>query len=455
MAIYDQERDFLLRELAAGLISEDTPLVDLRRLYFEKSLTDNVVPVRSGQSVAEALLAAQAMGPSATNRITILLHPGTHDLGETSLQMVEYVDLVGSGKESTRLVYYGTGLTKTAILLASNCSIRDLSVENTNYTVVGEYCIGTGTSDVENVSIRDCNIAAWSWGIAFGSNSTNVEIDRCYIESCNPVWCKGTDIRVTRNTMYFNGNSAFTCFAPVDANGIVTRATIAFNSAYMKATNGAGLYILQLGGDDNLVMGNDFTVISSQNGRVAPQTKYMLAPATNNQTSANDANKPNVFCNNRFAMKYEDGVSGDQILVCGSSAEYATKLRPAVFSNNLITAESSAALTVKRFNMTGSGIVPVTLVVHNDGLRGTEEFEDNIDSDIEISTPAFRIMRMPSASAEAAISDAQLDSCFGEPGDVGSGFTARYKNTTSGSEAEYIVWSDGTSWFYVAGTEAA
>lgn len=49
--------------------------------------------------------------------------------------------------------------------------------------------------------------------------------------------------------------------------------------------------------------------------------------------------------------------------------------------------------------------------------------------------------------------DAELDSAFGTPSVVGSGFTGLV-NDNGGGTAEYIVWSDGTNWFYVAGTKA-
>jgi len=50
--------------------------------------------------------------------------------------------------------------------------------------------------------------------------------------------------------------------------------------------------------------------------------------------------------------------------------------------------------------------------------------------------------------------DAELDTAFGGPDIVGAGFTA-IVNDDAGSTNEYLVWSDGTYWWYVAGTKAA
>lgn len=51
-------------------------------------------------------------------------------------------------------------------------------------------------------------------------------------------------------------------------------------------------------------------------------------------------------------------------------------------------------------------------------------------------------------------SDAQLDSDFGLPSEVGSGFTGVFKNTNSGNELVYLVFSDGTNWYYNTPTKA-
>ena len=61
--------------------------------------------------------------------------------------------------------------------------------------------------------------------------------------------------------------------------------------------------------------------------------------------------------------------------------------------------------------------------------------------------------KVSTANTDAPPTDAQLDSAFGTPGTVGSGFVG-VLNDNGANTVEYLVWSDGTKWFYVAGTEA-
>lgn len=57
------------------------------------------------------------------------------------------------------------------------------------------------------------------------------------------------------------------------------------------------------------------------------------------------------------------------------------------------------------------------------------------------------------ADVSSPPTDAELDSAFGSPATVGSGFMAIVDDNNAHT-AEYVVWTDGTTWFYVAGTLA-
>lgn len=61
--------------------------------------------------------------------------------------------------------------------------------------------------------------------------------------------------------------------------------------------------------------------------------------------------------------------------------------------------------------------------------------------------------KVSTANVDAPPTDAQLDSAFGAPSTVGAGFMAVVDDNNAHT-VEYLVWSDGTKWFYVAGTEA-
>jgi hypothetical protein len=49
--------------------------------------------------------------------------------------------------------------------------------------------------------------------------------------------------------------------------------------------------------------------------------------------------------------------------------------------------------------------------------------------------------------------DAELDAAFGNPASVGTGVATILNNNGAGTN-EYIVWSDGANWWYIAGTKA-
>lgn len=53
----------------------------------------------------------------------------------------------------------------------------------------------------------------------------------------------------------------------------------------------------------------------------------------------------------------------------------------------------------------------------------------------------------------ATPTDAEFDTAFGTPAQVGAGFIG-ILNDAGGGTAVYLVYSDGASWFYVAGTKA-
>ena len=49
--------------------------------------------------------------------------------------------------------------------------------------------------------------------------------------------------------------------------------------------------------------------------------------------------------------------------------------------------------------------------------------------------------------------DAELDSIFGTPANLPTGFVALVNDNGAGSN-EYLVWTDGTNWWHIAGTKA-
>ena len=67
------------------------------------------------------------------NRYLILLEPGVYDCGTTSVQMKPFVDIAGSGRETTLITGSASGTNSGGVIRnARNTELRDLSVRNVN-----------------------------------------------------------------------------------------------------------------------------------------------------------------------------------------------------------------------------------------------------------------------------------------------------------------------------------
>ena len=76
--------------------------------------------------------------PSATNPCLLKIMPGVYDIGSSSLQMQSYVDMEGSGENTTKITGNIDSVVSGIVLGASNAEIRFLMVENTgtgNYKI--------------------------------------------------------------------------------------------------------------------------------------------------------------------------------------------------------------------------------------------------------------------------------------------------------------------------------
>jgi hypothetical protein len=76
-------------------------------------------------------LASWCGTPSATNPCLLKILPGVYNIGTSSLQMREYVDIEGSGENTTKITGNIDSSTAGIVNGASNAEIRFLSIENT------------------------------------------------------------------------------------------------------------------------------------------------------------------------------------------------------------------------------------------------------------------------------------------------------------------------------------
>lgn len=76
---------------------------------------------------------------------------------------------------------------------------------------------------------------------------------------------------------------------------------------------------------------------------------------------------------------------------------------------------------------------------------------------LEYKDDAGNVRRLGIATSTADVSnpptDAELDSAFGQPADVGAGFVAILDDAGGGANV-YLVASDGAGWWYAALTQA-
>jgi len=103
---------------------------------FQKKYANVVVVAKSGGDYTSPVSALSAItDASSSNPYLVKVMPGLYDLGTSSLQMKSYVDLEGSGPDSTIITtsnYNSNSGTCTVgtILMANNSSIFNIKVEN-------------------------------------------------------------------------------------------------------------------------------------------------------------------------------------------------------------------------------------------------------------------------------------------------------------------------------------
>jgi hypothetical protein len=96
-----------------------------------------VSPVVTATTNGTALLAAMTLisnsNPSASNPWLLKLEPGNYDLGSGSLTLLPYVDLEGSGEDTTFISSSSGSITPTTgtLVAASNSEARLLTISNT------------------------------------------------------------------------------------------------------------------------------------------------------------------------------------------------------------------------------------------------------------------------------------------------------------------------------------
>lgn len=129
-------------DFAAALHSHDN-------LYIKK-YASVVIVAKSGGDFADPLIAVDSITDAGADKpYLIKIMPGVYSNGAAVLQMREYVDIEGSGRNSTKII--GTG--SAVISGAPNSELRMLSVENSGSADDSSGVRVSGGMDLRDISV--------------------------------------------------------------------------------------------------------------------------------------------------------------------------------------------------------------------------------------------------------------------------------------------------------------
>lgn len=128
------------------------------------------------------------------------------------------------------------------------------------------------------------------------------------------------------------------------------------------------------------------------------------------------------------------------VLTLGAGSQFRTPYGTAAKPSFASTSDYQSGFYVSASNTVGiSTNQTARLTIGSDGI-------------VNCTNAGIRT-KVSTANTANPPTDAELDSAFGTPATVGSGFHA-ILNDAGGGTNEYFCWSDGTNWFYAAGTLA-
>jgi hypothetical protein len=100
------------------------------------------------------------------------------------------------------------------------------------------------------------------------------------------------------------------------------------------------------------------------------------------------------------------------------------------------------------------GYMPVGAVHCTQGVTTLTETDIYRNADPRVMFQARRtVVRYSTANVSNPPTDAELDAALGTPATVGAGYATVLNDNGAGTN-EYFVWSDGSAWWYAAGTKA-
>lgn len=94
--------------------------------------------------------------------------------------------------------------------------------------------------------------------------------------------------------------------------------------------------------------------------------------------------------------------------------------------------------------------------ITDDSLGADEILQENESYDAEPVFAALQLDVIETGAISAPPTDGELDALFGfTPAQVGAGWHKFVRDISSGTQHNYLVWSNGAEWLYIEGTVAA
>lgn len=180
---------------------------------------------------------------------------------------------------------------------------------------------------------------------------------------------------------------------------------------------------------------------------------------TGQATTLSGTTQGGILVSNAVTSAATTFAAGFASQVTTAAASFTVPVLNHFFSDNLaLGSGSSVTRYVSYFATTptrgtnNASIADNTSWTGNRFISQTGTAQSDFGGLVNCSTNGIRT-KVSTANTANPPTDAELDSAFGTPATVGTGFIGLL-NDNNGGTNEYLCWSDGTNWFYATGTKA-
>jgi hypothetical protein len=296
----------------------------------------------------------------ANNPYLIKLGPGIYDIGTSSLQLKQYVDVEGSGENTTIITGHIDSSTSGVVRGANNAEIRFLTVENT----------GGGS----------ISVAFWNESLSLSAKITNVTASASGGTSSTI----GVNNYLSSPTMTNVTASALAGLGGISTFGVVnsasdatmtnvtasasggTSSTIGVNNVYSSAPTMTNVTASASGGTNNYGVNNSSTVAAMTNVAASASggttstgvNNAILSSATMTNVTASASGGTNNYGVNNFSSATMTNVTASASGGTNSTGvNNASSSTSATMTN--VTASASGGTTNVGVNNGGSGTIRI------------------------------------------------------------------------------------------------